>query len=152
MEEKRKRRPGGGRKPLSPEERASRGPNRGPAVSIRLTPRELAELRTVAPPDVGVSTWLRDLGLARVRQLQADAMATAFEFIQRLDLHDLDVQMEVSCDDGAPALQAIEAIREAVRLGSTRALPPCTVRLRIGGWTGILPGMPDLLLPDPPDL
>lgn len=140
--EKRTRAPGGGRKPLPATARRSKGS----AVTLRLSPMEEAQLRTWAPPDVGLGGFLRSFLLGYVAGLRASALETAREAVRRLDAGE---EVEVTSDDGTSPEMAIRWIRAAVDRGDARGLPPSTVRLRAGDWTGVLPGMAALLLPDP---
>jgi len=135
MAEKRRGRP---RRP--PEERMSHGT----AATVRLTPRQLAELRTVCPPGASIGAWLRDLALGYVAGLRFRRLEAAAEIVERVDRGDLVV---VRPDDGSPPEQAVEWLRRAVASGDARELPPVTVRASAPGWTAIVPGMPEVLLP-----
>ena len=129
-----------GRPPRPAEERMSNGT----AATVRLTPRQLAELRTVCPPGASIGAWLRDLALGYVAGLRFRRLEAAAEIVERVDRGDLVV---VRPDDGSPPEQAVEWLRRAVASGDARELPPVTVRASAPGWTAIVPGMPEVLLP-----
>lgn len=129
-----------GRPPRPPEERMSSGS----AATVRLTPRQLAELRTVCPPGASIGAWLRDLALGYVAGLRYSRLEAAAEIIERVDRGELVV---VRPDDGSPPGQAVEWLRRAVASGDARELPPVTVRASAPGWAAIVPGMPEVLLP-----
>lgn len=129
-----------GRPPRPPEERMSTGT----AATVRLTPRQLAELRTVCPPGASIGAWLRDLALGYVAGLRFSRLEAAAGIVERVDRGELVV---VRPDDGSPPEQAVEWLRRAVAADDARELPPVTVRASAAGWTAIVPGMPDVLLP-----